>query len=78
MWYFYGICRRKNTRETLPSSGTGGLTEGGWSDGGWVEAEGGEVEEVVLLVTNSDLRGALRTALTPYRLLRLALAHDGE
>lgn len=43
-----------------------------------MEAEGGGVEEVVLLVTNSDLRGALRTALTPYRLLRLALAHDGE
>lgn len=38
--------------------------------------EGGGVEVVVLLVTNSDLRGALRTALTPYRLLRLALAHD--
>lgn len=33
---------------------------------------------MVLLVTNSDLRGALRTALTPYRLLGLAFAHDGQ
>lgn len=39
---------------------------------------GGEAVVVVLLVTNSDLRGALRTALTSYRLLRLALAHDGQ
>lgn len=41
---------------------------------------GGDVLKVVveLLVTNSDLRGALRTALTPYRLLRLALAHDRQ
>lgn len=39
---------------------------------------GGEGVVVVLLVTNSDLRGALRTALTPYRLLRLALAHDRQ
>ena len=52
-------------------------------DAGWMQdgcrmdaGGGGEVEVVVLLVTNSDLRGALRTALTPYRLLRLALAHD--
>lgn len=37
---------------------------------------GGGAEEVVLLVTNSDLRGALRTALTPYHLLRLAFAHN--
>lgn len=69
MSYFYGIYRRNDTTETLPSSGTGGLTEDGWRQ---------KVEEVVLLVTNSDLRGALRTALTPYRLLRLALAHDGK
>lgn len=40
------------------------------------EGPGGDVVVVVLLVTNSDLSGALRTALTPYRLLRLALAHD--
>lgn len=45
---------------------------------GRTKVDGGEVEVVVLLVTNSDLRGALRTALTPYRLLRLALAHDGQ
>lgn len=41
-----------------------------------MHAVGGVV--VVMLVTNSDLRGALRTALTPYRLLRLALAHNGQ
>lgn len=45
---------------------------------GWIRAAGGEVVVVILLVTNSDLRGALRTALTPYRLLRLALAHDRQ
>lgn len=44
---------------------------------GQIREEGGEVV-VILLVTNSDLRGALRTALTSYRLLRLALAHDGQ
>lgn len=55
-------------------------TDGGFRQGGLglgVEG-GGEVVVVVLLVTNSDLRGALRTALTSYRLLRLALAHDGQ
>lgn len=52
---------------------------GGWMQGGCrMQVEEGEVEVVVLLVTNSDLRGALRTALTPYRLLRLALAHDWQ
>lgn len=43
----------------------------------WSDAGGG-AEVVVLLVTNSDLRGALWTALTPYRLLGLAFAHDGQ
>lgn len=33
---------------------------------------------MVLLVTNSDLGGALRTALTSYRLLRLAFAHERQ
>lgn len=54
-----------------------GKRQDGYSDG-W-ERAGCEVVIVVvveLLVTNSDLRGALRTALAPYRLLRLALAHD--
>lgn len=46
------------------------------TDAGWMRGPGGDVVVVVLLVTNSDLSGALRTALTPYRLLRLALAHD--
>lgn len=46
-----------------------------WGCRGGQTGGGGGVE-VVLLVTNSDLRGALRTALTSYRLLRLALAHD--
>lgn len=45
--------------------------------GGGARAGGG-AEEVVLLVTNGDLGGALRTALTSYRLLRLASAHDGQ